>query len=71
MQVGTPAGLDLAKIDRNGSITSHDTKESTLVVPGPAPNAGANTGRHRKRLTRAAYEPIPSHVFRLKTTREA
>jgi hypothetical protein len=51
MEICTAAGLSLVIVDRCCSATSNDAEESILLIPYPAPNAGAYGGGHRNRLT--------------------
>ncbi len=62
MQIGTSAGLHLAIVDGDFSITSDDAQESSLFVPGPAPNAGAYGSGHRNRLTLPLVRSIPRRL---------
>jgi len=50
MQISASAGLDLAIVNGNVSVAGDDAKQSSLLVPSPAPDTGADRRGHRNRL---------------------
>jgi hypothetical protein len=62
MQIGASARLDLAEVDQNGRIAGHEAKQSSLLISGPASNAGPYRGGHRNRLTLLRVCSIPSRT---------
>jgi hypothetical protein len=50
MEVGATARVGLIDVNRYIAVVGHNSKESSLLVPDPASNAGAYGSGHRNRL---------------------
>src|SRR4249919_1420432 len=62
MQIGPSAWLDLGMVDLDAAASGDDAKQSNLLFPGPAPDAGADRRGHRNRLTLPCVRSIPAWV---------
>ena len=62
MQVGPSAWLDLGKVNLDAAVSGDDAKQSKLLFPCPASNAGADGRGHPKRLALPCVRSVPHAV---------